>query len=121
MARNTEDLAGKRKGRKKTFPIWKHGFEIMYGTRRYYCSLCLDERKDPSYKPLVLDGNSSALAHDQSSISARNTMDSHTEIPETPPMGLIIELPNTPHPPHVEDPSRIPLPESEAPESSGLV
>ncbi|KAN0078529.1 hypothetical protein V8E54_005042 [Elaphomyces granulatus] len=101
----------------------------MYGTRRYYCGLWFDERKDPSYKPLVLDGNSSALAHGQSSKSARNTMDSHMEIPETLPM---IELPNTPHfklpntlhPPHAEDPSlvqRIPLPESEAPESSGPV
>ena len=76
-----EDLAGKRKGRKKTSPIWQHGFEIVHverRTRHYYCCLCLNEGKDPSYKPLVLAGNSSALAHfrsqhDQQSRSARST------------------------------------------------
>src|ERR1700719_49604 len=29
-----EDLAGKRKGRKKTSPIWQHGFEIVHVENR---------------------------------------------------------------------------------------
>jgi hypothetical protein len=78
-----EDLTGKRKGRKKTSPIWQHGFEIVHvenRTRHYYCRLCLDEGKDPSYRPLVLAGNSSALAHfrtqhDQQARSARSTVE----------------------------------------------
>lgn len=60
------DLAGKRKGRKKTSVIWDHGFAIVNvesGTRHYYCCLCLDKKEDPKYTPLVLAGNSSALAH----------------------------------------------------------
>ena len=63
---NADDLAGKRKGRKRTSVIWKHGFEMVNAKTRakhYYCRLCLDDGKDPTYKPLVLDGNSSALNH----------------------------------------------------------
>ncbi|KAN0069964.1 hypothetical protein V8E54_012270 [Elaphomyces granulatus] len=70
-----EDLAGKRKGRKKA--IWQHGFEIVHvehRTRHYYCCGCLDEGKDPSYKPLVLAGNSSALAHFRSQVTTRPTI-----------------------------------------------
>jgi hypothetical protein len=49
-------------------------------TRHYYCCLCLDGGKDPSYKPLFLARNSSALAHfrsqhDQQSRSARSTVE----------------------------------------------
>ena len=55
-----EDLARKRKGRTKTSHIWEKGFEIIHaedGSKHYYCRLCLDKKEDPTYKPLVVNGN----------------------------------------------------------------
>jgi hypothetical protein len=60
-----EDLAGYRKGKKRSY-IWQHGYEIIHAekkTKHYYCKLCLDENQDKSYTPLVINGTSSVLAH----------------------------------------------------------
>ena len=63
-----QDLARGRKMKKRTSHIWlkEKGFEIVdveEKKRYYYCCECLDKKKDPSYVPLVLDGNSSAVYH----------------------------------------------------------
>ena len=50
-----EDLATTRKG-----------YEIVHVDRRskhYYCCLCLDEKKDTAYKPLIINGISSIHSH----------------------------------------------------------
>ena len=61
-------LAQKGKGKRKASQIWEEdkGFEIVNvktGKKHYYCRICLDQLKDPSYKPLVVDGNSSVHTH----------------------------------------------------------
>lgn len=61
-----KDVAGKKRSKKKTSHIWDHGFEIVHaenGTRHYYCRICVDEKRDISYTPLVLNGTSSIHAH----------------------------------------------------------
>jgi len=61
-----EDMASKRKRKKKTSYIWNNGFEIIHaekGTKHYYCQLCLDEGDDLQYKPLAINGTSSILSH----------------------------------------------------------
>jgi hypothetical protein len=55
--RRCEDLASKKKPRTKSSHIWGEGkgYAIVHeasGVRYYYCCQCLDEKKDPTYKPL---------------------------------------------------------------------
>jgi len=55
--RKVADLAGQRRGKKKSSHIWDDGkgFAIVHevtGTRYYYCCQCLDEKKDTTYRPL---------------------------------------------------------------------
>jgi hypothetical protein len=72
----SEDLATKREGKTKTSShIWDKGkgFEIILDvthenktsapTKFYYCCLCLDKNKDPTYKPLSVNGISSIHSH----------------------------------------------------------
>ena len=61
-----DDFARKGRGKKKSSHIWKKGFEMVHvekGTKHYYCTLCLDERRETNYKPLVINGTSSIHAH----------------------------------------------------------
>ena len=63
------DVAGKRKGKKRTSVIWDHGFEIVHVKTEasyFYCKTCLDDGINPDYKPLVINGTSSILTHVQS-------------------------------------------------------
>jgi len=55
--RKASDIAGQRRGKKRSSHIWgdKKGFAIVHETsavKYYYCCQCLDEKKDPAYKPL---------------------------------------------------------------------
>jgi hypothetical protein len=55
--RKVNDVAGQRRGKKKSSHIWGDGkgFAIVHettGVRYYYCCQCLDEKKDTTYKPL---------------------------------------------------------------------
>lgn len=55
--RRVEDLAGYRKGKNRSSHIWdkSKGFAMIHeatGAKYYYCCRCLDEKKDPTYKPL---------------------------------------------------------------------
>jgi hypothetical protein len=58
-----KDGAGKGS---KTSGIWTHGFEIIHAgnqKKHYYCRLCLDDKKDMTYKPLVINGTSTIRSH----------------------------------------------------------
>ena len=72
----SEDSATKRVGKtKKSSHIWdkEKGFEIILDvthetkssapTKFYYCCLCLDKNKDPTYKPLSVNEISSIHSH----------------------------------------------------------
>jgi hypothetical protein len=59
-----KNVAGKRTA--KTSGIWKHGFEIIHAENKkkyYYCKLCLDDKKDMAYKPLVINGTLTIRSH----------------------------------------------------------
>ncbi len=54
--RRTDEIAGQKRGKKKSSHIWGKGkgFAIIHeaiGAKYYYCYQCLDEKKDIMYKP----------------------------------------------------------------------
>ena len=55
--RRIDEIAGRRRGKKKSSHIWGEGkgFAMVHeatGVKYYYCCQCLDEKKDKTYKPL---------------------------------------------------------------------
>lgn len=59
-----KDVAGRATS--KTSGVWKHGYEIVNvesKKKHYYCKLCLDDKKDMAYRPLVINGTSTIRGH----------------------------------------------------------
>jgi len=64
----SEIITSGRPRKKTTSHIWEEGkgykiIDIESMTEHYYCCECLDRKKDRTYRPLKLNGNSSVLNH----------------------------------------------------------